>query len=236
MQRVHGGLEIVITATPSPPTSMETRIPAMLSAISTDKKSRELNGWKATDQIIVCESPPAAAAAVSATTVSVSAPNLLGRRPDSALGRQPHRLLRRPEARRGSGDLGPARNHKFQSKASVSAAMAPPPPSSSSSGPPKRPRTHGSGGPTPSCLVDGCKADLSKCREYHRRHKVCEAHSKTPVVLVGGQEQRFCQQCSRFHLLVEFDEVKRSCRKRLDGHNRRRRKPQLDHVNSGASL
>ena len=30
----------------------------------------------------------------------------------------------------------------------------------------------------------------------------------------------------RFHSLGEFDEVKRSCRKRLDGHNRRRRKPQ----------
>ncbi|KAK8582956.1 hypothetical protein V6N13_069722 [Hibiscus sabdariffa] len=30
----------------------------------------------------------------------------------------------------------------------------------------------------------------------------------------------------RFHSLVEFDEGKRSCRKRLDGHNRRRRKPQ----------
>ncbi|KAK8949431.1 Squamosa promoter-binding-like protein 18 [Platanthera zijinensis] len=47
------------------------------------------------------------------------------------------------------------------------------------------------------CLVDGCNSDLSRCREYHRRHKVCEVHSKTPVVLVGGQEQRFCQQCSR---------------------------------------
>lgn len=32
--------------------------------------------------------------------------------------------------------------------------------------------------------------------------------------------------CCRFHSLGEFDEVKRSCRKRLDGHNRRRRKPQ----------
>ncbi|ONK58504.1 uncharacterized protein A4U43_C09F13750 [Asparagus officinalis] len=52
--------------------------------------------------------------------------------------------------------------------------------------------------------------------------------------MVGGQEQRFCQQCSRFHLLVEFDEVKRSCRKRLDGHNRRRRKPQPDSMNSGS--
>lgn len=74
-----------------------------------------------------------------------------------------------------------------------------------------------------SCLVDGCKSDLSHCREYHRRHKVCEVHSKTPIVLVGGQEQRFCQQCSRFHMLEEFDEVKRSCRKRLDGHNRDRK-------------
>lgn len=32
----------------------------------------------------------------------------------------------------------------------------------------------------------------------------------------------------RFHSLEEFDEGKRSCRKRLDGHNRRRRKPQTD--------
>ncbi|KAK1432675.1 hypothetical protein QVD17_09573 [Tagetes erecta] len=76
-----------------------------------------------------------------------------------------------------------------------------------------------------SCLVDGCRADLSGCRDYHRRHRVCETHSKTPVVTIHGKEQRFCQQCSRFHSLREFDEVKRSCRKRLDGHNRRRRKP-----------
>ncbi|KAL1539233.1 squamosa promoter-binding-like protein 16 [Salvia divinorum] len=76
------------------------------------------------------------------------------------------------------------------------------------------------------CLVDGCDADLRLCRDYHRRHKVCEAHSKTPKVTIAGREQRFCQQCSRFHSLAEFDEGKRSCRKRLDGHNRRRRKPQ----------
>uniref|UniRef100_A0A0D9V9N6 SBP-type domain-containing protein n=1 Tax=Leersia perrieri TaxID=77586 RepID=A0A0D9V9N6_9ORYZ len=84
----------------------------------------------------------------------------------------------------------------------------------------------------PACSVEGCAADLSKCsRDYHRRHKVCEAHAKTPVVTVAGQQQRFCQQCSRFHLLGEFDEEKRSCRKRLDGHNKRRRKPQPDPLN-----
>ncbi|KAG6490137.1 hypothetical protein ZIOFF_051420 [Zingiber officinale] len=41
-----------------------------------------------------------------------------------------------------------------------------------------------------SCLVDGCKSDLSNSREYHRRHKVCEVHSKTPMVMVGGQKHR----------------------------------------------
>ncbi|KAG6398708.1 hypothetical protein SASPL_140176 [Salvia splendens] len=86
------------------------------------------------------------------------------------------------------------------------------------------------------CLVDGCDADLRLCRDYHRRHKVCEAHSKTPKVTIAGREQRFCQQCSRFHSLVEFDEGKRSCRKRLDGHNRRRRKPQPPPDHSSALL
>ncbi|WVZ05562.1 hypothetical protein V8G54_018908 [Vigna mungo] len=96
---------------------------------------------------------------------------------------------------------------------------------SSPSGSSKRSRLQ-NGSQNMCCSVDGCISDLSDCREYHRRHRVCEKHSKTPVVLVGGKQQRFCQQCSRFHSLGEFDEVKRSCRKRLDGHNRRRRKPQ----------
>nr|AXB72468.1 squamosa-promoter binding-like protein [Betula platyphylla] len=110
--------------------------------------------------------------------------------------------------------------------------------SSSSSGSTKRARAASSGAQAPSCLVDGCTSDLSKCRDYHRRHKVCEDHSKTPKVTIRGQEQRFCQQCSRFHFLGEFDEGKRSCRKRLDGHNRRRRKPQPDSrpLNSGRFL
>lgn len=39
----------------------------------------------------------------------------------------------------------------------------------------------------------------------------------------------FCELLlCRFHLLAEFDEGKRSCRKRLAGHNERRRKPQFD--------
>ncbi|XP_058101201.1 squamosa promoter-binding-like protein 12 [Magnolia sinica] len=81
------------------------------------------------------------------------------------------------------------------------------------------------GVPIPSlCQVDSCNANLSEERDYHRRHKVCEKHAKSGRVLLSGVLQRFCQQCSRFHLLQEFDEEKRSCRRRLAGHNRRRRK------------
>ncbi|KAI4354769.1 hypothetical protein L6164_003608 [Bauhinia variegata] len=79
---------------------------------------------------------------------------------------------------------------------------------------------------SPRCQAEGCNADLSHAKHYHRRHKVCEFHSKAATVIAAGLTQRFCQQCSRFHLLTEFDNGKRSCRKRLADHNRRRRKTQ----------
>ncbi|KAI3887751.1 hypothetical protein MKX03_018598 [Papaver bracteatum] len=77
---------------------------------------------------------------------------------------------------------------------------------------------------SPFCQVEKCKADLTDAKTYHRRHKVCDLHSKASGVLLAGLHQRFCQQCSRFHEVSEFDETKRSCRRRLAGHNERRRK------------
>ncbi|KAG5538662.1 hypothetical protein RHGRI_019282 [Rhododendron griersonianum] len=76
----------------------------------------------------------------------------------------------------------------------------------------------------PRCQVEGCHVALVEAKEYHRRHKVCEMHAKAPKVVVLGLDQRFCQQCSRFHAVGEFDDAKRSCRRRLAGHNERRRK------------
>ncbi|KAM7277285.1 hypothetical protein ACFE04_019151 [Oxalis oulophora] len=84
---------------------------------------------------------------------------------------------------------------------------------------------------SPKCQVDGCNADLTHSKHYHRRHKVCEFHSKASTVVSAGLTQRFCQQCSRFHLLSEFDNGKRSCRRRLADHNRRRRKASLQPTN-----
>ena len=82
----------------------------------------------------------------------------------------------------------------------------------------------------PSCQVEGCGLDLSSAKDYHRKHRVCEAHSKSPKVVITGLERRFCQQCSRFHALSEFDDKKRSCRRRLSDHNARRRKTQPDSI------
>ncbi|CAD7701248.1 unnamed protein product [Ostreobium quekettii] len=74
------------------------------------------------------------------------------------------------------------------------------------------------------CQVDGCGADLSGLKEYHQRYKICEYHLKVSSIVKDGAQQRFCQQCGRFHGLSEFDGVKRSCRARLERHNARRRK------------
>ncbi|XP_021748419.1 squamosa promoter-binding-like protein 8 [Chenopodium quinoa] len=87
---------------------------------------------------------------------------------------------------------------------------------------------------SPKCQAEGCNADLSHAKHYHRRHKVCEFHSKASTVIAAGLTQRFCQQCSRFHLLSEFDNGKRSCRKRLADHNRRRRKSNNQRITSTA--
>lgn len=51
----------------------------------------------------------------------------------------------------------------------------------------------------PTCQVDDCDADLRKAKDYHRRHKVCVAHSKATKAMVSETMQRFCQQCSRYH-------------------------------------
>lgn len=52
-----------------------------------------------------------------------------------------------------------------------------------------------------SCQVEGCGLDLSSAKDYHRKHRVCETHSKSPMVVIAGLERRFCQQCSRYVIL-----------------------------------
>lgn len=67
----------------------------------------------------------------------------------------------------------------------------------------KKASSPGAGGvSTPSCQAEKCGADLTDAKRYHRRHKVCEFHSKASAVIVAGQRQRFCQQCSRYGIPI----------------------------------
>lgn len=76
------------------------------------------------------------------------------------------------------------------------------------------------------CQVPSCEADISHLKGYHRRHRVCLSCVNAATVVLDDVPQRYCQQCGKFHLLPDFDEGKRSCRRKLERHNtRRRRKP-----------
>ncbi|XP_075491432.1 squamosa promoter-binding-like protein 3 [Primulina tabacum] len=88
----------------------------------------------------------------------------------------------------------------------------------------KRSRAYYPNVQNPFCQVDECNLDLTSAKNYHRRHRICGSHSKCPSITVSGRERRFCQQCSRLHDLSEFDDKKRSCRRRLSDHNARRRR------------
>ena len=68
---------------------------------------------------------------------------------------------------------------------------------SSSASPVKKSKTLSQKLQTPHCQVEGCNLDLSSAKDYHRKHRICENHSKFPKVVVSGVERRFCQQCSR---------------------------------------
>lgn len=57
--------------------------------------------------------------------------------------------------------------------------------------------------------VDGCSKDLSKEKDYYQRYRICEEHLKLSSLIKDGIEQRFCQQCGRFHVLADFDADKR---------------------------
>jgi hypothetical protein len=70
--------------------------------------------------------------------------------------------------------------------------------------PGKRHRAASPGSQVPICQAEGCKADLSTAKPYHRRHKVCDLHSKAPSVVIAGQTQRFCQQCSRYFVITNY--------------------------------
>ncbi|KAG8636650.1 hypothetical protein MANES_15G019100v8 [Manihot esculenta] len=92
----------------------------------------------------------------------------------------------------------------------------------------KRVRTSRSSTGVARCQVPGCEVDISELKGYHKRHRICLCCANASAVVLDGENKRYCQQCGKFHLLSDFDEGKRSCRRKLERHNRRRRRKPRD--------
>lgn len=73
------------------------------------------------------------------------------------------------------------------------------------------------------CQVEGCGAELIKEKTYYKRYRICMAHCNMKSMVIQGRRQRFCQQCGRFHEIGEFEGTRKSCRRKLERHNQRRR-------------
>nr|XP_009402789.1 PREDICTED: squamosa promoter-binding-like protein 9 isoform X1 [Musa acuminata subsp. malaccensis] len=80
------------------------------------------------------------------------------------------------------------------------------------------------------CQVPRCEADIGELKGYHRRHRVCLRCACASSVVLDGESKRYCQQCGKFHMLSDFDEGKRSCRRKLEHHNKRRRRRHADSI------
>ncbi|CAN8300557.1 unnamed protein product [Cochlearia groenlandica] len=92
---------------------------------------------------------------------------------------------------------------------------------------PKKKRVRGGSG-VARCQVPGCEADISELKGYHKRHRVCLRCANASFVVLEGENKRYCQQCGKFHVLTDFDEGKRSCRRKLERHNNRRKRKHVD--------
>ncbi|KAG2300168.1 hypothetical protein Bca4012_011763 [Brassica carinata] len=92
---------------------------------------------------------------------------------------------------------------------------------------PKKKRVRGGSG-VARCQVPGCEVDISELKGYHRRHRVCLGCANASFVVLDGEDKRYCQQCGKFHVLPDFDEGKRSCRRKLERHNNRRKRKPVD--------
>ncbi|GKD65239.1 SBP-like protein, partial [Tanacetum coccineum] len=102
----------------------------------------------------------------------------------------------------------------------------------------KKTRTGGSGSGRVGvgrCQVPGCEVDISELKGYHKRHRVCLRCANATSVVLDGCDKRYCQQCGKFHVLSDFDEGKRSCRRKLERHNNRRRRKPSDSKGSGVN-
>jgi hypothetical protein len=76
--------------------------------------------------------------------------------------------------------------------------------------------------------VQGCGEELVNAKAYYKRYRICPIHCNIECLVIEGQNVRFCQQCGTFHDIKEFEGRRKSCKRKLAQHNKRRRKTKKD--------
>ena len=71
------------------------------------------------------------------------------------------------------------------------------------------------------CQIPGCCVRLTEndFRTGHPRFQMCKIHKDALDIDIEGKLHRFCQQCGRLQVSLDFDGLKRSCRQSLERHN-----------------
>ncbi|PSC71250.1 squamosa promoter-binding 9 [Micractinium conductrix] len=81
-----------------------------------------------------------------------------------------------------------------------------------------------------------CGEELVGTGGFYRRYRVCKRHSQSPSLPVAGIQQRFCQQCARFHPVDDFEPERRSCKAALERHRSKRRSSGRSGGSHGAGI
>ena len=76
---------------------------------------------------------------------------------------------------------------------------------------------------TITCQVCAQVVPSNSIRKYIRVRKVCNACRTSDCVMKNGKKMRFCQLCSWFHPVDNFEGTRHSCKSALVKHNERRR-------------
>lgn len=73
------------------------------------------------------------------------------------------------------------------------------------------------------CQVCAKEVPSNSIRKYIRVRKVCNGCRTSECVVKNGKKMRFCQLCSWFHPVDNFEGKRHSCKNALEKHNQRRR-------------
>lgn len=64
-------------------------------------------------------------------------------------------------------------------------------------------------------VVDEPPISLAPSPPHPQRYRICPHHMGLHSIVLNGSTSRFCQQCGRFQPVEDFDDDKKTCRRKV---------------------